>query len=335
MTATDAAPSDVPRYAPEWLALREGPDAAARALELLEPLYAHLAQAPRATPELVIRDLGCGTGSMGRWLAPRLPGPQHWILHDHDPELLALAAASMPDTAADGSAVTVSTERGDIAHLGAAGLVGTSLVTASALLDLLTREELDALASACAGAGCPALLALSVAGRVELTPADPLDTEIAAAFNTHQRRVDANGRRLLGPDAVEAAADSFARYGLTVRTGASPWRLGAAESALTAEWLRGWVGAALEQRPCLNPHGEAFLRRRLAACEARELGVTVAHGDILALPPAWGGQADGNTGWGGPVSDGGSGWAGPAADGGSAWGSSSPDWTPPGGGGLL
>ncbi|MEW1724571.1 class I SAM-dependent methyltransferase [Streptomyces sp. NPDC093109] len=329
MTATDAAPSDVPRYAPEWLALREGADGSARAPELLEPLYEHLTQAPRATPELVIRDLGCGTGSMGRWLAPRLPGPQHWILHDHDPELLALAAASMPTTAADGSAVTVSTERGDIAHLGAAGLVGTSLVTASALLDLLTREELDALASACAGAGCPALLALSVAGRVELTPADPLDTEIAAAFNTHQRRIDANGRRLLGPDAVEAAADSFGRYGLTVRTAASPWRLGAAESALTAEWLRGWVGAALEQRPCLAPHGEAFLRRRLAACEARELGAIVAHGDILALPPAWGGPTAGGPAAGGPMTGGSAAW-----DGSAAWGGPSPDWTAPGGGVL-
>lgn len=187
------------RYAPEWLALREGADAAARASGLLGPLQRHLeaaasrpggAEPASGRSTLVIRDLGCGSGSMGRWLAPRLNGPQHWILHDHDPDLLDLAAARTPRTAADGSPVTVTTERGDVARLTANVLSGTSLVTASALLDLLTRDELNGLAAACAGAGCPALLALSVVGRVDLTPADPLDAEIAHAFNAHQRRVD-------------------------------------------------------------------------------------------------------------------------------------------------
>ena len=32
------------------------------------------------------------------------------------------------------------------------------------------------------------LLALTVVGRVALTPADPLDARIGAAFNAHQRR---------------------------------------------------------------------------------------------------------------------------------------------------
>ncbi|MBT2370288.1 class I SAM-dependent methyltransferase [Streptomyces sp. ISL-10] len=300
MSGTDAA-----RYAPEWLALREGADAAARSPELLAPLRRQLALSARATdpPErgeaLVIRDLGCGTGAMGRWLAPRLNGPQHWILHDRDPDLLELAAARMPRTAAGGSRVTVTSERGDITHLTADGLCGTSLVTASALLDLLTRDELDALAAACAGAGCPALLALSVVGRVDLTPDDPLDAEIAEAFNSHQRRED-QGRRLLGPDAVAAASVSFARHGMTVRAHNSPWRLGHGPpvppggqdrpapgddgSALMAEWLHGWVDAAVEQSPELAPRAHAYLRRRLAACEEGELRVVVHHSDILALP---------------------------------------------------
>ena len=44
----------------------------------------------------VIHDLGCGTGAMGRWLAPLLPGPQHWVLHDRDADLLEVAAADVP-----------------------------------------------------------------------------------------------------------------------------------------------------------------------------------------------------------------------------------------------
>ncbi|MFD7614582.1 methyltransferase domain-containing protein [Streptomyces sp. NPDC059828] len=290
MDTTDMAGTR-PRFAPEWLTLRESADSAARAPELLDPLRQHMAT--RTDTPLVIRDLGCGTGSMGRWLAPRLSGPQHWILHDHDPELLELAAAQLPRTAADGSPITVATQRGDIALLDTAALAGTSLVTASALLDLLTRDELDALAAACAGARCPALLALSVVGRVDLEPADPLDTEITEAFNAHQRRVD-QGRRLLGPDAVAAASVAFARYGMTVRVQPSPWRLDvapvtgtAADPAhrqLTAEWLRGWVGAACEQRPDLAADAEAYLHRRLEACAAGELRVALHHSDVLALP---------------------------------------------------
>ncbi|MDX3227658.1 class I SAM-dependent methyltransferase [Streptomyces sp. ME19-01-6] len=275
--------TDVPLYQPEWLELRESADAAARAVELLDPLRGWLAEAGRAGG-LVIHDLGCGTGSMGRWLAPRLPGPQRWVLYDRDPALLGRAAAQAPAKTADGGGVTTLTRRGDLGGLAADDLAGSSLVTASALLDVLTRDEVDALIAACAGAGCPVLLALSVTGRVELSPADPLDGEIAEAFNAHQRRGG-----LLGPDAVAVASEAFVRQGAAVRVHSSPWRLGAGESALTAQWLRGWIGAACEQRPDLAPRAEAYLRRRLAACAAGELRVVVHHNDLLALPRTTGG----------------------------------------------
>ncbi|MHC3468957.1 class I SAM-dependent methyltransferase [Streptomyces sp. 7R007] len=274
-----------PRYAPEWLELREGADAAARAHDLLDPLRIRLANLP-GRRGLVVHDLGCGTGSMGRWLAPLLDGAQHWILHDRDPYLLHFAAVASPRSAADGSRVSVETRRGDVARLTPDALTGASLVTASALLDVLTREEVDTLAAACTGAGCTALLTLSVAGRVDLTPADAMDEEIAEAFNAHQRR---NG--LLGPDAVTAAAEAFSERGATVRIHPSPWRLGPAEAALTAQWLRGWVGAAVEQRPELKPRAERYLRERLAACEAGELQVLVHHSDLLAMCRPTGGAA--------------------------------------------
>ncbi|MEU6914130.1 class I SAM-dependent methyltransferase [Streptomyces olindensis] len=274
----EAGPDDPPRYAPEWLELREPADAAARAHDLLDPLRIRLANLPGKSGGVVIHDLGCGTGSMGRWLAPCLDGAQHWILHDRDPYLLHFAAVASPRSAADGSRVSVETRRGDVARLTPDALQGASLVTASALLDVLTREELDTLAAACAGAGCPALLTLSVAGRVELTPSHPLDAEIAQAFNDHQRR---DG--LLGPDAVTAAAEAFSEQGATVRLHPSPWRLGPEQAALTEQWLRGWVGAAVEQRPDLRVPAEAYLAERLAACAAGELRVTVHHTDLLAL----------------------------------------------------
>ena len=127
------------------------------------------------------------------------------------------------------------------------------------------------------------LLTLSVVGRVELAPADPLDARVAAAFDAHQRRTTAGGR-LLGPDAVAAAVERFRRLGAEVLVRPSPWRLGAADADLAAEWFAGWVGAACEQEPELAAEADAYGRRRLAQARAGQLAVTVDHADLLVLP---------------------------------------------------
>ena len=264
-----------------WLALREPADAAARAVDLV----GHLGQRLPATGLLVIHDLGCGTGGMGRWLAPLLPGPQHWVMHDRDADLLEVAAADLPGPAADGAGVTVEARQSDITRLPPDELAGATLITASALLDMLTRDELAGLVSVCARAGCPVLMTLSVVGRVDLTPADPLDARVAAAFDAHQRR-EVDGRRLLGPDAVAVAVEQFERLGAEVLVRRSPWRLGAGEAELTAEWFTGWVGAACEQQVELAAETEGYARRRLAEAAAGQLAVTVDHADLLVLPRA-------------------------------------------------
>jgi hypothetical protein len=215
---------------------------------------------------------------MGRWLAPLLPGTQHWVLHDRDADLLALAAVDRPE--AD---VTVEPRLSDITQLGAADLAGATLITASALLDLLTADELAGLVEACAGAACPVLFTLSVTGRVQLAPADPLDARVTAAFNAHQRRSTARGR-LLGPDAAAAAAEGFARFGAEVVVRPSPWRLGPADARLAVEWFNGWFGAACEREPALAAQGDLYRRRRLRDARAGRLAVTVDHADLVVLP---------------------------------------------------
>jgi trans-aconitate methyltransferase len=263
---------------PEWLALREPADGAARATDLVEPIRRHLAVHGRA----IVHDLGCGTGSMGRWLAPQLARRHHWVMHDRDADLLARAAAD-PPRGEDPTAVTIETRQDDVARLTPGELAGACLITASALLDLMTGEELEHLVTRCAEAGCPALLTLSVTGRVELAPADPLDERVASAFNAHQRRTT-GGRRLLGPDAVDVAAEAFTRLGAEVQLRPSPWRLGPDEAALASEWVRQWVAAASEQRPELAAVTRAYLRRRLAQASAGRLRVRVHHTDLLAWP---------------------------------------------------
>ena len=267
------------RVSTEWLDLREGTDAAARSRELVGELGRQL----RPGGVRVVHDLACGTGAMGRWLAPLVPGRQHWVLHDRDADLLDVAAARCPAPAADGAPVDVETRCSDITRLAADDLAGAGLVTASALLDLLTREELDGLLDVCFGAGCPLLLTLSVVGRVELAPADPLDVRVAAAFDAHQRRMTGRGR-LLGPDAVAAAVDELSAAGSQVLVRRSGWRLGAAEAGLAAAWLRGWIAAACEQEPELADEIASYEGRRLAAAQTGRLAVTVGHADLLALP---------------------------------------------------
>ncbi|HEY3766050.1 MAG TPA: class I SAM-dependent methyltransferase [Gaiellales bacterium] len=264
---------------PAWLDLRERADALARSRELVSDLRPRLPAGGR----LVIHDLGCGSGAMGRWLAPLLRGPQHWVLHDRDPDLLTVAAADQPGPVADGSAVTVETRLDDVTRLGPDDLADATLITASALLDLLTADELAGLMHACAAAGCPVLITLSVTGRVQCLPADPLDSRIEASFNAHQRRATRRGR-LLGPDAVEAAADGFRRRGAEVIVRPSPWRLGAADAGLAVEWLAGWVRAACEQEPSLAADAGPYRRRRLREARAGRLAVTVGHADLLVLP---------------------------------------------------
>ncbi|HEX6762929.1 MAG TPA: class I SAM-dependent methyltransferase [Gaiellaceae bacterium] len=266
------------RVSPGWLDLREAADGAARARELVD----HLRRRVPVEGRWSIHDLACGSGSMGRWLAPLLPGPQRWVLHDRDPDLLAIAAADLPGPAADGADVAVETRVSDVTELRPGDLAGATLVTASALLDLLARDELARLIDACAGAGCAVLFALSVTGRVRLLPADPLDARIAAAFDAHQRRTTPRGR-LLGPDAVKAAAEGFHSLGADVVVRSSPWRLGATESDLVVEWLAGWVAAACEQDPGLARDADLYHRRRTRQAAAGILAVTVGHADLLVL----------------------------------------------------
>ena len=266
------------RVSSDWLDLREPADAVARARDLVERLRRRV-----PATSWVIHDLACGTGSMARWLAPLLPGSQRWVLHDLDEDLLDVAATERPGPAADGAPIVVETRRSDVTRLPADELAGATLVTASALLDLLTHDELARLVVVCAEAECPVLLTLSVVGRIDLAPTDPLDSRVAAAFDAHQRRVTSRGR-LLGPDALVAAIGAFSRLGAEVLVRPSPWQLGALEADLAAQWFTGWMGAACEQQVELVAEAEAYARRRLAQATAGELAVTVHHADLLILP---------------------------------------------------
>lgn len=256
----------IPTATPDWLALRAGADDAARSVQLA----AQLRGLVRAGG-VVVHDLGTGTGAMVRWLAPRLPGPQDWVLHDGDADILEHAdLAGVRD--GGGREITARTRIGALGDLDPEAFAGASAVTASALLDVLTRADAERVVAAVVAARVPALFSLTVTGSIVLGPPAPVDAELAAAFDDHQRR---DGR--LGPDAVAFTTRLFDTAGWNVRTAPTPWRLGEGDGPLIAQWLDGRLSAAVEQRPGLAA----------AACDRRAAGARaaiVAHEDLLAWP---------------------------------------------------
>lgn len=262
----------------DWLALREAEDARARSGDLARNVRALLPVGP-----ITVHDLGSGTGSMMRWLAPQLPGPQTWVLHDWNARLTAHARDPEPPRDLSGSPVSIRTRLGELAELAAGDLAGASLVTASALLDVLTSREAHAIVTACVAVGAPTLLSLSVVGEVELRPRDPHDLLVESAFNAHQRR-EVHGRRLLGRYGAPIVRGLFAEAGWKVRTARTSWRLDDRDPRLLAEWFDGWVDAAEEQSPALREHGAAYRELRRAQADRGELSVVVYHLDLLAWP---------------------------------------------------
>ncbi|WP_151523496.1 SAM-dependent methyltransferase [Serinicoccus kebangsaanensis] len=262
--------------APEWLALRRAADHQARAgaQGLLDELTGHL----RDRDELLVVDVGAGTGSNQAWLAPRLPGPQHWILVDHDPALLGSVEA-------DGVSGEIETERavatvGDLAEVLPPDR--DVVLTCAALLDLLRPAELDALAEVIAPAGrpgVPALLSLTVTGEVALDPGHPDDATVAAAFDAHQRR---DG--LLGPDAATTMAAALRRRGAHVELAATDWVLGPADEVLLRRYLDDRAAVVVEERPDLDSLARAWRAEREWQLQAGALTVRVGHVDLLSLP---------------------------------------------------
>jgi len=270
--------SEIIEVSSDWLALRESEDARARSRDLAFAAAGRLAPGP-----LVIHDLGSGTGSMMRWLAPLLPGPQAWVLHDWNPELVDHATNGTVPLDRDGRPVSVRTRTGELERLDPDDLEGASLVTATALLDVLTSAELRAVVRACVAVGCPVLLSLSVTGEIRLDPRDPRDDVFEASFNAHQQR-RVSGRRLVGPSSVGLAQDLFLEAGWNIRPAATFWRLGDHDPHLLGQWFDGWFEAALEQRADLQVDGAGYRALRSSQLRRGALSAVVVHTDLLAWP---------------------------------------------------
>ena len=276
-------------FDPAWLDLREPADHAARSAEVLAAVAADFA----GPEEVVVADLGSGSGSTLRALAPHLGPRQRWRLIDHDPALLAHARARLSawaDAATDDDGVLRLTREGqEIAvetfalDLSADPLPEAArfadLVSASALFDLVGEAWLRGFVGALAAARRPLYAALSYDGATRFTPAHPSDLAVVAAFNRHQQ-TDKGLGPALGPEAAETLTRRLQGQECETVVGASPWRLGWRETELTSELVAGMARAVAElPDPPAGLDGWLAFRTEFAGVR-----VEVGHLDLYARP---------------------------------------------------
>jgi hypothetical protein len=134
---------------------------------------------------------------------------------DRDAALLAEVPGGMT---ADGRDIRIETRCQNLSALDADMFAGRQLVTASALLDLVSDAWLHLLADRCRTAGATVLFALTYNGASRCSPDEPEDDVIRDLLNRHQK-TDKGFGPAAGPDAAECAAKAFAGVGYRVSRG--------------------------------------------------------------------------------------------------------------------
>ena len=275
-------------FSPEWLALREPADHAARSTDLMARLARHFAGRDRIN----VVDLGCGAGSNLRGTFAALPDVQDWRLVDYDPALLAAARARLAAWAdeadadgdrlllrKDGKALSVAFHQADLTRdLATALPESADLVTAAALFDLVSPAWIDGFVAHLARRRLPLYTVLTYDGTERWDPPHPADAAMLAAFHAHQA-TDKGFGPAAGPKATRAMAEAFAAAGYDVARAPSPWELGPAFAELARELVTGFAGAVRET----GRVPEADIAGWLAARTTR-VTCHVGHEDLFAVP---------------------------------------------------
>lgn len=252
-------------------------------------------------PQPRLMDLGAGSGSLFRWLAPIIGGPQQWLWLDDDPTLLAhglhytrvwarrLDYRVMP--APDG--LVVVTPRGDWCirtrvhdlHRPPASLplADADAVACSALLDLFPAGWLAALLGAIAHR--PFYAAMSVTAHDRIRPGHRDDALVWRGY-VHALRTGPAEPQRLGSAAPPALRALSREHGLHCAAAASDWIIHPRHQAMLQRMI-GFVtgGARLALPQHAHRIGRWERRRRREAAEGR-LSLRIRHQDLLVLSDA-------------------------------------------------
>jgi SAM-dependent methyltransferase len=284
------------RFAASWLDLRENLDRAARDRSLPEALANRLPKQPR------LLDLGAGTGSLFRFMAPIVGRPQSWIFADADVLLLETALDRTAEWArrrgfaavlSGGSGKstltlhsllgkwrieTLATDLDQVPH--GLPLDRVDAVVCSALLDLTSRAWMERLFAVLR---TPFYAGMTVDGRDTWLPRHPADLAVQSAFRADQRRNKGLGPAL-GNDAADTALRLLTAKGFRTCTATSDWCIGRRASDVTSRFVQMTAQPARQAMPAqARKFTEWAGVRQHQAMKAR-LAIRVGHRDILAFP---------------------------------------------------
>lgn len=252
-------------FAPDWLALREPADHTARDNALLAKA------ANLVRPDTAVLDLGSGTGSTVRAFEGAGYDTLKWRLLDNDAGLLERAVQNHP--LADGVLCNLSCVE-------EIPLNGVGLVTASALLDLMSHDWIMALAKRLHSANLPFYAALNYDGLMHWSPAQPNDATVVDFFNVHQQRDKGTGKAL-GPTSGATTTHIFEGLGFDVFVAKSPWTITPDHAALHTQLLDGIANAASDIDDTIARDWGQTRKAAVAISHAK-----IGHLDILAVPQA-------------------------------------------------
>jgi hypothetical protein len=275
-------------FSADWLALREPFDHVARSRRLARRLAEML---PQRRPRIV--DLGGGTGSMFRYLAPIIGRGQDWMLADADGVLLdeafgrtaAWARGQGFAATAIGDALHVSTPSGlwrlHVAQhdLRIRPLPGDDwetqhdAIVCSALLDLVSAAWLRGL---CSAVSVPVLACLTADGRDVWRPHHRYDALVRTGFRRDMRR-DKGFGPALGTDAIH----SVSRFAASAP---SNWQIPSAALRMQRTLIDATADAARAAAPAQTRAITEWQEARLRQALLGRLAITIGHRDILLLP---------------------------------------------------
>jgi hypothetical protein len=287
-------------FSSDWLALREPVDHRSRNLSLQAKVINYLSQIKTVYPDLLcFTDLGSGTGSNLRALAPHIDSDQHWTLVDYDANLLHTAREALlawGDSEIN-SSEALSTINSSISIKPLSILKqGKKIVVEFKCVDLLNdyqailNESADLITSAaffdlvaepwlrqfCAALSKPLYTVLTYDGMEMWSPGEEIDADVLKAFHQHQRTNKGFGSAL-GPAAAGSLEALLKAQHFNTVCASSPWILDLQDGDLIEQLAIGTASAAREMDviPSIAVNQWEESRRQASQCE-------IGHIDLFA-----------------------------------------------------
>jgi SAM-dependent methyltransferase len=280
-------------FSADWLSEREPVDHASCNNMVKRAMLDYLkAKHGKTLSNLNVIDLGCGTGSNLRGLAPFLGRQQNWTLVDYDPLLLSAAREALLDWADEvivdddqhfeikrnDYTIRVQFLQADLMKTyGEVLNLKPDLITAAAFFDLVSIDWITRFAQALQS---PLYTVLTYNGVEKWLPTHPNDQAVLSAFISHQQ-TDKGFGSAAGPHAANALISALQDRSYHVSQGLSNWALSQSEHHTLMRLLAKGIAQAVVETAQVE---QADVNEWLAARSLAE-GCEIGHVDIFAAPP--------------------------------------------------